>query len=470
MNDYFLILTNIGKAKVAEAVVNNTKVNITNVAFGDGNGSVVTPTPAWTNLANEVYRAAPNSVGIHKDNDSWISVKAYIPKDVGSWFIREIGLYDGDDNLIAVGNYPDTYKPTLSLGVGVDMFIEVIMEVSDATAITLLIDASAVLATQEFVKEEIAKINVNTGVFAGMLSFCALRTLPAGWARLDGATFTSDNFPDIWTKLTANEFPTCSFAQYSSYLNANDGNCGYFGLDVANGKFRLPTIKDGNALTQAATNIEIGKWYRDAIRNIKGHTTLSDENFYYSRQPVDGVLFRSEGNGTGGTDGANGNGSLAYKITFDASRAVPTAEENRNKQVRYPIIICLVNEFVGDSSAVWNEFLNSLTAKANADLSNIPNNIDYVIETWKSGDSWYRKFKSGWIEQGGGPTKANPITLPVIMSNANYWCMASWKEADRDGNWDATIGAYPISATQLGISINRGQGKEYFWEAKGIRA
>ena len=56
------------------------------------------------------------------------------------------------------------------------------------------------------------------------------------------------------------------------------------------------------------------------------------------------------------------------------------------------------------------------------------NNFDYVVE-WKnptsSDPSWYRKYKSGWIEQGGihygaGSAVTYTITLPKRMSDANY--------------------------------------------------
>lgn len=42
-----------------------------------------------------------------------------------------------------------------------------------------------------------------------------------------------------------------------------------------------------------------------------------------------------------------------------------------------------------------------LSGKADIDLSNVDENIDYVIESWKDGSNWYRIYKSGWIEQGG---------------------------------------------------------------------
>ena len=56
---------------------------------------------------------------------------------------------------------------------------------------------------------------------------------------------------------------------------------------------------------------------------------------------------------------------------------------------------------------------------------------DYVIESWQSanGNMWYRKYKSGWIEQGGRaesvPRAGTIITLPTPMLNTNFQIMAT---------------------------------------------
>ena len=40
--------------------------------------------------------------------------------------------------------------------------------------------------------------------------------------------------------------------------------------------------------------------------------------------------------------------------------------------------------------------------KADTDLSNVDDNIDYVVKSYNDGTNWYRVYKSGWCEQGGG--------------------------------------------------------------------
>lgn len=61
-----------------------------------------------------------------------------------------------------------------------------------------------------------------------------------------------------------------------------------------------------------------------------------------------------------------------------------------------------------------------------AKKSDIPTDImtaDYVTETWRASDgsSWYRKYKSGWVEQGGWYTgNSKTVNLPVSVIDTNY--------------------------------------------------
>lgn len=68
------------------------------------------------------------------------------------------------------------------------------------------------------------------------------------------------------------------------------------------------------------------------------------------------------------------------------------------------------------------------TGKANTNLSNIPNEYDYVIESQlpnsSNGYLWYRLYKSGWVEQGGynraSYVQSKTITFPIPMADTNY--------------------------------------------------
>lgn len=152
---YFAILTNYGAAQLANAVALGTQMNISAMAVGDGGGTLPVPDPAQTKLVRETRRAAVNQVSIDEKNPNFIIAEQVIPENEGGWFIREIGLFDDNDGLIAVGNVPETYKPNLQEGSGRTQVIQMVLMVSSTQAITLKVDPSVVLATREYVTKSI---------------------------------------------------------------------------------------------------------------------------------------------------------------------------------------------------------------------------------------------------------------------------------------------------------------------------
>ncbi len=152
---YFAILTNYGAAQLANAVALGTQMNISAMAVGDGGGTLPFPDPAQTKLIRETRRAAVNQVSIDEKNPNFIIAEQVIPENEGGWFIREIGLFDDNGGLIAVGNAPETYKPNLQEGSGRTQVIQMVLMVSSTQAITLKVDPSVVLATREYVTKSI---------------------------------------------------------------------------------------------------------------------------------------------------------------------------------------------------------------------------------------------------------------------------------------------------------------------------
>lgn len=148
---YFALLTNIGAAKLANATALGAQVEITQMAVGDGNGALPTPNPAQTTLTHELRRAQLNMLTIDPVNTNQIIAEQVIPEDVGGWWIREIGLFDKDGDMIAIANCAETYKPQLQEGSGRVQVIRVILIVSNTEAVTLKIDPSVVLATRGYV-------------------------------------------------------------------------------------------------------------------------------------------------------------------------------------------------------------------------------------------------------------------------------------------------------------------------------
>ena len=150
---YYALLTNQGAAKLANATALGTKLQITEMAVGDGGGALPTPDASQTKLIGEKRRAALNSLSIDAANSSQIIAEQIIPENEGGFWIREIGLFDADGVMIAVANCAETYKPQLQEGSGRTQTVRMIIIVNSASAVTLKIDPSVVLATRQYVDD-----------------------------------------------------------------------------------------------------------------------------------------------------------------------------------------------------------------------------------------------------------------------------------------------------------------------------
>lgn len=359
---YFAILTNQGAARLANAAALGTKLNLTQMAVGDANGTLPTPDPAQTKLINQKRIAPLNLLTVDPANTSQIIAEQIIPENEGGFWIREIGLYDDDGILIAVANCPETYKPQLQEGSGRTQTIRMILIVSSTSAITLKIDPAVVLATRQYVDDKIIEVKgyaddlmkkhveaanphkqyplianalkemvdaglagdvlKNLGLGAGVPPigipfFWPLAAMPNTvmdeWShmtflKLNGATFTAADYPilaKIWTGLTLTD-------TRGEFIRAWDDSRG--------------VDSDRELLSPQG----------DAIRNITG-------NFYgYAGNgaPTATGIVSLTGGSQGKYQPVGDGASLNYgDWAINASSQVPTAAENRPRNIAFNFIV-----------------------------------------------------------------------------------------------------------------------------------
>lgn len=136
----------------------------------------------------------------------------------------------------------------------------------------------------------------------------------------------------------------------------------------------------------------------------------------------------------------------------------------------YPWIVSFTAA-VPASTAQAAEFTGALSGKANTDLSNVPTGYDYVIEYQVNTDgSWYRKYKSGWLEQGGLVARTSGATGTVQtllkpFANANYTLTATAR-----GTFDRTLLITSKTATTFSCAYSSSAVGAYDWRAEGLGA
>lgn len=156
---FYTRLTKIGQAKYANAVGVGEQINMTQLAVGDANGRQLTPDQVQQQEAmiNQVRLGPINQAYKDADNPNWLIMEQILPPAVGGWTIREVGIYDDEGDLVAYGNYPETYKPVLDEGSSRTSTVRFVLMVSDTSAVTLKIDPSVVLATRQYVDDRDAE-------------------------------------------------------------------------------------------------------------------------------------------------------------------------------------------------------------------------------------------------------------------------------------------------------------------------
>jgi len=141
----------------------------------------------------------------------------------------------------------------------------------------------------------------------------------------------------------------------------------------------------------------------------------------------------------------------------------------------------------GNNNITTGEILEVLNTKVDLDLSNVDNTsgADVVIEfqtpTAENGYTWYRKYKSGWVEQGGFYDRGSysqswntTINLPVKMANAYYTTLVSGDTMNDDHLGEYGLNTEARTTTDFKIYFYTGANVDQvrccFWEVKGMAA
>ena len=162
---YGTLVTDCGIQLIAAAVMEGKKINITDLAVGDGGGTYYQPTPNMTGLKNECWSGPIKSVSVNKDSPNMIDITAIIPSTVGGFTIREMAVKDDVKNTIAICNTPDTEKVIISSGAAGEIELTMHIEISNADAISFIIDPNVVTATKKDIEDHDASKTAHAAEF-----------------------------------------------------------------------------------------------------------------------------------------------------------------------------------------------------------------------------------------------------------------------------------------------------------------
>ncbi len=241
-NEFYTLLTDRGMAKIASALADKKQLHLQKMAVGDGGGQYYEPTASQTNLRHEVWRGEMNTLTVAPNNPNWLIAELVLPEDVGGWYVREVGVFDDEGELIAIGKFPESYKPLLPGGCGKQVCIRLIMEVSNTTAVTLTVDPSIVLATRDYVDVRLDEHEHSTNHPDATLT-------QKGFTQLSNATDSDDE-----TKAATPKAVKAAMAEARNHTHTRNQITGVpDGTLTQKGIVKLSSATDSTSTTEAAT-------------------------------------------------------------------------------------------------------------------------------------------------------------------------------------------------------------------------
>jgi len=257
-------------------------------------------------------------------------------------------------------------------------------------------------------------------------------------------------------KICAND-PAISAAEA---IYAATGVAWYYILDVTNQRFKLPRTQFG----VTGYRDGVGNYVDAGLPNITGTTTAENPGSCSGAFSDSGTRVQ----------GRNGNdGSSASVINFKASDSdsiygnSTTVQPKATQMYLYFYIGTFTQTALENTAGLNAELFNN---KADIDLSNTPiSTADYVVE-WQNPSAennytWYRKYKSGWVEQGCNAGQSGTITLAVEMADANY----SVSTRPYGGRDNVGWGEYGSDLNRTTTTFTAGTSM-CIWEVKGMAA
>lgn len=241
----------------------------------------------------------------------------------------------------------------------------------------------------------------------------------------------------------------------------------YYIINMISKQFKLPRTKFGFT----GLRDSVGGYVKAGLPNITGT--------FYGQQAAltsgSGAFFTGN-NPYGGTVSS---GSTNNEMRFDASRSSSvygnsnTVQPKATQMYLYFYVGNFERDALEQTAGITSEQLNG-----KADVTRVValEERDYVVASQEpssaNGYTWYRKYKSGWCEQGGTKTtNIKTITLPIVMKNNGY----QGQVTGGDNNYGINYIMRNLTTTSCVVTARTSGGQDFdnwygYWRVSGYAA
>ena len=292
-------------------------------------------------------------------------------------------------------------------------------------------------------------------------------TALAGAVECNGGTYNTTDYDgdgSIGELLEAGKLPYVSLTDYATQIT-NNGVCGVFGWDgTGTTTFRVPTLQD--VFVECGQASQLGNYIPAGLPNISGivgggiYAPSSGCGYKVdSSVPYEAGSYRASGGNKVGIDA-----SLSSSIYGNSDTVQP-------KAIKYRAMVQLFNSTTDEAVAT----VGTVVAQVGALNTRTDGMIDYVVEsqlpTAGNGYTWYRKYKSGWVEQGGrSGGKDVTITMPVEMSDNHYVVLTDVVGNVGYGELNWQISPITTTGFRCFYDGDSSDPTEFSWQVSGMSA
>lgn len=347
-----MLLTQAGQNALHTLIAADQPLVITEMSFGTADRH---PTGGEAELVAEVIRKPVVNKEVAAGK---VRFDAILQRDEGPWTIYEVGLHDDAGTLIAIGRAPGLTKlvgdddEMHSLDISVSLLTStlqnLVVEIDPQFALVpqtrqintgagmkgggdlssdrdLEVDFADTLEAADVTNEvkvlspAQAPAAIASIIQPGTIAMFGFSTPPYGWLECNGALLSRTAYAAL-------------FEQIGTFWGAGDGAT-TFALPDARGYF--PRAWDhGRGIDPGR---DFGTTQDDAIRNITGQINFKATTGTASTVTHTDGAYRKDPETPGGSGGQLAVASSSYfqRTYFDASRVVPTAAENRPKNISF---------------------------------------------------------------------------------------------------------------------------------------
>ncbi|MGV7095705.1 hypothetical protein [Desulfovibrio sp. QI0434] len=215
---------------------------------------------------------------------------------------------------------------------------------------------------------------ISTTLIGSVMSVMAAEGyVPNGAVPADAAEYTREQFREFYdTYLVGGKLLTCTYAAFAAQV-ALTGNCAKFALDKDAQKFKVPLLKNGDSITQAASAAELGKSVKAGLPNVTGTT-----GGVRSDNPAATTgAFSIPTPGNAGQFAGVGSGGVGYLGTMNFNLSAGNAIYRNDvttvldEQVRLRHFVVLASAQNSASVFDWSNYMAGLAGKANLDMDNM---------------------------------------------------------------------------------------------------